>query len=306
MQEITTDGVFERFKKIAEDFIDIIDNQKLYEQGGQHYLMLANKIIRNCVCSQFLSAHGQFGDSKILIRSAFESFVLMGYLAKYPEKIKEYEADNEIANFRYLFLFVKQGKESVDNLYYHYINTLSGEARKKLKVKGNIDATGHNHFNFMRKVQNAFDETRQVKPLAQKTLTHLLKLKEDNFLNFSQIKDFSMVLYDMNSQIAHGTFGAISNEYNGVSPNTEAHEKLIDCMRQAILIITQILNIMSFLTKREIKLPFILSQAVLELLQYMGFDLSGYERELEPLQKITQDYSSFLYLPVQNPYRLNV
>ncbi|MBY0402581.1 MAG: hypothetical protein K2X66_01685, partial [Cyanobacteria bacterium] len=183
-EKITTKGLSDHFRKIAENYIKAFNENRPYTNEQQFYLLFIRRIANSCASSQLLSANAEFADAKIVIRSAFESLILMGYLAQNPKKISEFKADDEIIEFKYLFSLVKQGKYDFETLYKHF-KKMSDSAKGKLKINGTPDSWKANKFTFFKKVEDAFADFRQVKPLAQKTASHLKSLNERSFLDFN-------------------------------------------------------------------------------------------------------------------------
>jgi hypothetical protein len=304
VETITTEGLLENFRKILGAFTCVINECAPYNAEQQKFLLFTNKIIQNCASSQLLAAYACYGDAKILIRSSFETLVLMAYIAKYPEKFEEYKADHEISEFKWHMYLVRIGKRDFHGFCRHYYENLSEKAKVKLKVKGSPEVHKKNPIQFFRKVEDVFQDFRAWKPLSQQIYNLSKDLKKSNFLDFGNMRDFDALLYDMNSQIAHGSLGTVVSEYAIEPDNDEAHEKLKDCFRQIVLILMTLQKIFAFVLNKEI--PYSWANPTVEMFEYLGFDLTPYKKQPEPAKSIAQDPSSFLYLPLQDPYTLKV
>ena len=75
------------------------------------YLTLIKKIISNADAANKLIFEGHIKESKIILRSAVESVILITYLSQFPEKIEDYLDEAQILKIKNNFIIYKNMRD---------------------------------------------------------------------------------------------------------------------------------------------------------------------------------------------------
>ena len=90
-REITTKGFQDRVREIAKDFIAFVNSNKEYHDTNIELMLLLNKLISNIQGATLLASYRMFNESKIILRSCFETLVLFEYVSTFPNEIEKYK-----------------------------------------------------------------------------------------------------------------------------------------------------------------------------------------------------------------------
>jgi hypothetical protein len=235
MATISTGDLDSYFAKIHSDIVSEINCASPYNEKLE-YVLLANKIIMNLQSASILAARGGWGDSKILIRSAFETFIHLKIFQHYPERLQEWKNECELISFRNSFVLHKHFPQELPEteLIRHY-ETLPDEIKSKCPLEkdkiGNIVYYDKNKLN--KRLENFKSKFSNIRKLIED-----IALIEPAFDSYNK---FRFTLYDENSQIAHGDFSQIVKFY--INPESQdPKEQLTDFIRQYALILVQMMQ----------------------------------------------------------------
>jgi len=88
-------------------FDQTIDTTRFDSKALVVYLTLIKKIISNADAANKLIFEGHIKESKIILRSAVESVILITYLSQFPEKIEDYLDEAQILKIKNNFIIYK-------------------------------------------------------------------------------------------------------------------------------------------------------------------------------------------------------
>ena len=178
------------------------------------------KIISNADAANKLILEGHIKESKIILRSAVESVILITYLSQFPEKIEDYLDEAQILKIKNNFIIYKNmrdgepidvngttiSKEELSAENERCFNSIQEQAKQKI-LKG-IGTKEYiiNDSNFL-KFNKYFSNFRPQFMKYEKMFKDLddaeFKL-EDEFI--FGLRDIVYGFYNDSSQIAHGCF----------------------------------------------------------------------------------------------------
>ena len=133
----TISSVFERieaeYQKLRNEIF--AKNPNIADQEPENsYILLIAKLIENLRAAAILARSGLIADTSLILRSAFESLILLKLFIYYPEPLKIWEKlGTEIADFEHKFILNQQYPDrlSTDSLKTYY-EKLSQDAQKEL------------------------------------------------------------------------------------------------------------------------------------------------------------------------------
>ena len=184
------------------------------------YLTLIKKIISNADAANKLIFEGHIKESKIILRSAVESVILITYLSQFPEKIEDYLDEAQILKIKNNFIIYKNmrdgepidvngttiSKEELSVENGRCFNSIQEQAKQKILKGIGIKEYKINNSNF-EKFDKYFTNFRPQFIKYEKMFKELddigFKLEDDFIFG---LRDIVYGFYNDSSQIAHGCF----------------------------------------------------------------------------------------------------
>lgn len=184
------------------------------------YLTLIKKIISNADAANKLIFEGHIKESKIILRSAVESVILITYLLQFPEKIEDYLDEAQILKIKNNFIIYKNmrdgepidvngttiSKEELSVENERCFNSIQEQAKQKILKGIGIKEYKINNSNF-EKFDKYFTNFRPQFIKYEKMFKELddigFKLEDDFIFG---LRDIVYGFYNDSSQIAHGCF----------------------------------------------------------------------------------------------------
>ena len=184
------------------------------------YLTLIKKIISNADAANKLIFEGHIKESKIILRSAVESVILITYLSQFPEKIEDYLDEAQILKIKNNFIIYKNmrdgepidvngttiSKEELSAENEKCFNSIQEQAKQKILKGIGIKEYKINNSNF-EKFDKYFTNFRPQFIKYEKMFKELddigFKLADDFIFG---LRDIVYGFYNDSSQIAHGCF----------------------------------------------------------------------------------------------------
>ncbi len=184
------------------------------------YLTLIKKIISNADAANKLIFEGHIKESKIILRSAVESVILITYLSQFPEKIEDYLDEAQILKIKNNFIIYKNmrdgepidvngttiSKEELSAENEKCFNSIQEQAKQKILKGIGIKEYKINNSNF-EKFDKYFTNFRPQFIKYEKMFKELddigFKLEDDFIFG---LRDIVYGFYNDSSQIAHGCF----------------------------------------------------------------------------------------------------
>lgn len=184
------------------------------------YLTLIKKIISNADAANKLIFEGHIKESKIILRSAVESVILITYLSQFPEKIEDYLDEAQILKIKNNFIIYKNmrdgepidvngttiSKEELSAENERCFNSIQEQAKQKILKGIGIKEYKINNSNF-EKFDKYFTNFRPQFIKYEKMFKELddigFKLEDDFIFG---LRDIVYGFYNDSSQIAHGCF----------------------------------------------------------------------------------------------------
>ena len=184
------------------------------------YLTLIKKIISNADAANKLILEGHIKESKIILRSAVESVILITYLSQFPEKIEDYLDEAQILKIKNNFIIYKNirdgepidingttiSKEELSAENERCFNSIQEQAKQKTLEGIGVKEYKINNLNFP-KFDKYFTSFRPQFMKYEKMFKELdnigFKLKDDFIFG---LRDIVYGFYNDSSQIAHGCF----------------------------------------------------------------------------------------------------
>ena len=108
---INTEVFHQEMGKLIFSFSQIVETVKYDSKELLVYYVLIKKIISNATSANILIYEGYINESKILLRSAVETVILITYLIQFPEKINDYLDEAQIIKIKNNFIIFKSTKE---------------------------------------------------------------------------------------------------------------------------------------------------------------------------------------------------
>ncbi len=184
------------------------------------YLTLIKKIISNADAANKLILEGHIKESKIILRSAVESVILITYLSQFPEKIEDYLDEAQILKIKNNFIIYKNmrdgepidvngttiSKEELSAENERCFISIQEQAKQKILKGIGVDTYKINDSNF-EKFDKYFTNFRPQFMKYEKMFKELdnigFKLEDDFIFG---LRDIVYGFYNDSSQIAHGCF----------------------------------------------------------------------------------------------------
>ncbi len=217
---IDTEVFHQEMGKLIFGFSQIIKTVKYDSKELLVYYVLIKKIISNATSANILIYEGYINESKILLRSAVETVILITYLAQFPEKINDYLDEAQIIKIKNNFIVFKSTKEgepidiegntctkeqlSQENK--RCFDTIQESAKSKI-LKGigveDFIVTEDNYERFNKYFKNFKPEFMKYEKMYKELDKAGFKLKD--MFEYS-LRDIVYGFYNDSSQITHGCF----------------------------------------------------------------------------------------------------
>lgn len=265
---ITQTELEAKFFEIIKAYLDQIRLTKLAKDYVELNLILI-KMLSNLTSANVLWSKNKIYDSFIILRSAFESFVLFEYLKTFPENIEQYILDAEISRFKIYFGYYKHGVMKIDELTDSYLK-LKLEAQKKLNLKIN-SSTNILEFNISR----LEGKLHSLRPLNQKTGRMIEELLKKDKADIRELELFSLAGYRINSQFSHGDLYSIMDSFftpDKSKLNEKISENIKECFRQSAYIIAYSIESITELLNLDNTLKQVVWDKIIQFYDYLGYD----------------------------------
>lgn len=217
---INTEVFHQEMGKLIFSFSQIVETVKYDSKELLVYYVLIKKIISNATSANILIYEGYINESKILLRSAVETVILITYLAQFPEKINDYLDEAQIIKIKNNFIIFKSTKEgepidiegntctkeqlSQENK--RCFDTIQESAKSKI-LKGigveDFIVTEDNYERFNKYFKNFKPEFMKYEKMYKELDKAGFKLKD--IFEYS-LRDIVYGFYNDSSQITHGCF----------------------------------------------------------------------------------------------------
>lgn len=265
-REITTKGFQDKVREIAKDFITFVNSNKEYHDTNIELMLLLNKLNSNIQGATLLASYGMFNESKIVLRSGFETLVLFEFLSTFPKEMEKYKEDSDILEFQNLFGFYKRGYCKYENLIKAY-DELSNDLGRQIPFEQKTES-GVVTYN-QELLEKYFRGGREgFKPLSQQIRYMVEKLNEVQSFNSQKIKEYQITLYNINSQVAHSRLDTL---YLSVMTNDKAKYEIQNCFRDSMCMLTLAINYL--VDKQNYECPKILWSKIFDTMRYLDFDI---------------------------------
>lgn len=215
---INTEYFHQEIGKLIYSFSQIVENMEYNSNELKIYYTLLKKIISNVTSANILIFENYINEAKIVLRSALETIVLLTYLSKFPNKIKDYLDEMQILKIKSNFIMYKnlQDKEvvEIDGRIYtkqelsleseNFFEPIRESAKKKLSDSLGIKKLVFNEKTFT-KFEKYFSTLRPEFMRYEKMYRELDKsgFKIKDVSDYS-LKDIIYMFYNDSSQVAHG------------------------------------------------------------------------------------------------------
>lgn len=217
---IDTEVFHQEIGKLIFAFSQIVETIKYDSKELLVYYVLIRKIISNATSANILIYEGYINESKIILRSAVETVILITYLTQFPEKINDFLDEAQIIKIKNNFIVfkaTKEGepidiegntctKEQLSQENKRCFNMIQESAKIKiLKSIGVEDfvITEYNYEKFNKYFTNFKPQFMKYENMYKELDKAGFKLKD--VFEYS-LRDIVYGFYNDSSQIAHGCF----------------------------------------------------------------------------------------------------
>lgn len=267
-REITTKGFQDKVREIAKDFIAFVNSNKEYHNTNTELMLLLNKLNSNIQGATLLASYGMFNESKIVLRSGFETLVLFEYLSTFPEEMKKYIEDNAILEYQNLFGFYKRGYGSFEDLIKAY-NKLSDFIDKKIPFEEKTES-GVVSYN-QDVLEKYFRGSRDgFKPLSQQVRKMIDNLNKAQSFKSKKLKEYQIILYNINSQVAHSRLETLYLPIEDLSEN-KIKTEVQDCFSHSAWMLKFVVDYL--VEKQDYEYPQDLHEKIVNTMRYLDFDI---------------------------------
>lgn len=268
-RKITTKGFQDKVREIAKDFITFVNSNKEYHDTNTELMLLLNKLNSNIQGATLLASNGMFNESKIILRSGFETLVLFEYLSTFPEEMKKYIEDNAILEYQNLFGFYKRGYGSFEDLIKAY-NKLSDFVGKKIPFEEKTES-GVVSYN-QDVLEKYFRGSRDgFKPLSQQVRKMIDNLNKAQSFKSKKLKEYQIILYNINSQVAHSRLETLYSPVEDLSEN-KIKTEVQDCFSHSAWMLKFAVDYL--VDKQDYEYPQDLHEKIVDTMRYLDFDIS--------------------------------
>lgn len=260
-ESITTQGIQNRVKNIAEEFVLFVNSNKTFHDTNGELMLLLNKINSNIQAAMLLSSRILFSESKIILRSAFETLILFIYLIEFPKEINHYKEDNLILEIKTIYMCYKHGSaelQDVINCYKKYKNKFS----LKILPFEKIDNKGRKNIG-----ENGIEKYfKSYKPLSQKTIFMIDKLNETNYFLAKYLFMSKVLIYNLNSEVMHSRLDTLFLPLGNLNENEKLKE-LQNSFCQSVNLLHSIIEVLK--EKCDYQPSEKLKNLIIETMQYL-------------------------------------
>ena len=217
---IDTEIFHQEMGKLIFSFNQIVETVKYNTKELLVYYVLIKKIISNATSANILIYESYINESKMVLRSAVETVILITYLTQFPEKINDYLDEAQIIKIKNNFIVfnsTKEGepidiegntctKEQLSQQNKRCFETIQESAKAKI-LKGigieDFIITEDNYEKFNKYFKNFKPEFMKYEKMYKELDRVGFKLKD--VFEYS-LRDIVYGFYNDSSQIAHGCF----------------------------------------------------------------------------------------------------
>lgn len=260
-EEITTLGIQNKGRSIAIEFVNFMNSNKEFHDNNVELMLLLNKINSNIQAIMLLSSRMLFSESKIILRSAFESTILFIYLVKFPQEIIRYKEDNLITEIKTIYTCYKHKHadlKDVINCYKKYKEKfrLNISLFEKIQDKDNITIQEKELEKFF----------KNFKPLSQQTILMLKKIKESKHFLANHLSLVQVEMYNLNSEVTHSRLDTLFLNLGNLSTGETLKELQIN-FKQVVVLYHAIIETLTY--KCSYENPQRLCQLISETMTYL-------------------------------------
>jgi hypothetical protein len=278
MRTITTEESMDLSKRLIDQVQNEIKNDYEVTEDNTIHFLFFNKIINNFLGACLLSAHCKYPEARILIRTAFETLVLMTYYIKYPTKIQDYYSEEKVGGLEFLIRLYEMKQKDIEEIKEYCITKLDSGAKKIIQMP---------HYRFEN--QSALEVYRKIKKKnptgfkykSQSIWPKIKELKGLNFLDAEFLYEYGWIMYKYNSAIAHSSMGSLISCYSSRQIKDE-HEEIKEIYRQLLSTLISAYSKIELVQKKSY--PRKWAKEFFQLWEYLGF------RPLNLPEKITSSW----------------
>lgn len=265
---VTGEGIQKNLEKLIEIAANGINSNADYFRKRHVEILLLNKLFSNLNSSSVLASYGAIGDSKIMIRTAFETLCLIKLFTYIPERIETYKEESEVLSFRNHYGYMARGFSTPHSFAKHF-SELSEKCKNKIFGNKRIKTCDKSI------VKRYLDVYKLEFQNPQKNIDDLLLWaeKDSSFPEqekeaLLELREYSIHLYNVNSQIAHSSYLALNIYLVGYNDDDkDLGEGIFDCGREIIMILKSLAVTLS--QKHSVDIHSGLSEAILSWYNYM-------------------------------------
>ena len=200
---IDTEVFHQEIGKLIFAFSQIVETIKYDSKELLVYYVLIRKIISNATSANILIYEGYINESKIILRSAVETVILITYLTQFPEKINDYLDEAQIIKIKNNFIVFNSTKSQENKRCFNMI-----QESAKIKILKSIGIedfviTEYNYEKFNKYFTNFKPQFMKYENMYKELDKAGFKLKD--VFEYS-LRDIVYGFYNDSSQIAHGCF----------------------------------------------------------------------------------------------------
>ena len=271
---ITTLGLQNKVKNIAKEYIKFVNSNKNFHDNNFELMLLLNKIISNIQAATLLSSRMLFSESKIILRSAFETLVLFEYLLEFPKELCRYKDDNIISEIQTVYACYKRNFATFQDVV-NACEKLEPQLIFPLSLKNNKNGIVTYDESTFEQYFNGKDR-KSFKPLSQKVMYMLEKLKNSDHFIGDYISVFQVNIYNLNSQVAHSRLDTLFLPIDSLT-NDETIREIQAYFRQSVFLLHAIIQTLK--VKCNYQNPDKLNILILETMKYLKFVVPELEIE---------------------------
>lgn len=260
-EEITTLGIQNKGRNIATEFVKFVNSNKEFHDNNKELMLLLNKINSNIQAIMLLNSRMLFSESKIILRSAFESTILFIYLVDFPQELIRYKEDNLITEIKTIYICYKHNNATLKDVINCY-------KRYKEKFQLNISLfeviLDKNDITTQEKELEKF--FKNFKPLSQQVRFMLNKLKKSKHFLANHLSLLQFEMYNINSEFTHSRLDTLFLNLGNFSTD-ETLKELQTNFKQVAGLYHTIIETLTYECRYEN--PQRLCQLILETMMYL-------------------------------------
>jgi len=279
--EVTTEGLQEKFASIIDTFSKKIDEALEPHKKGDCKILIIAKIANNLKAASLLWTHGATNEARMILRGAAESLVLFIYLAEFPNEVDRYKKDAKILDFKNHYAFVKRDYGTYETLAKHFSELPEDFQESFLtgKEQSLVSLTADQLDKIL---------LSKYKPLSQRVHFMLDKIEKAGALEKSKLYQYSVIVFNMNSDIIHNSFRSVIEGHRLAYDTELVLSEIKECLRQSLLIIHELTQ---FIKKHySIDLEATWISNIIHMYEYLGYKTPNSHQS-------PQKISDFIYIP---------